>query len=1109
MVVRRLALLTFLFALAASSCLTDKTAEFPGDALFRLVPGASSGIDFVNQITNEKDLNIFLYRNFYNGGGVGIGDINNDGLPDVYLIANMGKNRLFLNLGGFKFQDITEKSGAAGEHAWSTGVVMADINADGLLDIYVCNAGNVKGDFPENELFINNGDLTFTDRAAAYGLADEGFTTHAAFFDYDADGDLDVYILNNSFIPVSSLGYSNQRMVRSEDWNVPDLVKGGGDKLLRNDGGKYKDVSEEAGIYGSLIGFGMGVTVGDINMDNRPDIYISNDFYERDYLYINQGDGTFRENIKEGMAHLSLASMGADMADINNDGYSEVYVTDMLPEGDARLKNTTEFDRYDIYQLKLRDGFYHQLIQNTLQLNHGNGTYSEIAFYSGVAETDWSWGPLIFDMDNDGFLDIFVANGIYHDLTNQDFIDYFASEIIQQMTVFGRKEVVDTIINRMPSTPIPNYAFRNQGDLTFKNMASEWGFGTPSFSNGSAYGDLDNDGDLDLIVNNVNQPCFIYQNRADELTGNHYLRVKLQGSNKNTLGIGSTVNVYFGGQIHKQELIPSRGFQSSVSHVLNFGTGKHSIIDSVEVIWPGGRRQVFYQVDADTLITFHIHDADKQEVFSKGRGKAAGKTIGLASPFGPHVENFYLDFDHEGLIIEILSREGPAMDVGDVTGDGLDDVFMGGASNEPGKIYVQSAGGQMTIRPSECFEKDRAKEDTYARFLDADGDGDLDLYVGSGGNDKESNSGLLRDRLYINDGKGSYQKADAAIPDFRYNTAVVAPCDFDRDGDLDLFAGSLSVSRIYGINPKHFLLENNGAGQYTDITEARAYKFRHMGMVTDAAWEDMDKDGWKDLIVVGHWMAPTIFKNSGSRLSPEGSSLDSLTGWWNAVSVLDLDDDGYPDLVLGNRGRNSNVRVSPAAPVKMYVNDFDNDGRIEQILTRYIKGMDKPLLLKREISAQIPSLGLQDLTFSDYAEKSIYDLFPEGVIDNSIVRDVIVSESMMAYRTGENQYRTEPLPGEIQFSCVNVILAADVNEDGRTDLVLGENNYGFKPQFGRLDAGFAHLITGSENGFGKAERIGMPGQGVVNSIREIILNDQKYIILGINDAKPIMFKISP
>jgi len=1105
---RWIRMISFLISLLMAACQHDQKVEIPRDALFKLIPSEESGIEFINKITNEKDLNIFLYRNFYNGGGVGIGDINNDGLADIYMIANIEKNKLFLNLGEFKFKDITASSGIAGEHAWSTGVVMVDINADGLLDIYVCNAGNVKGDYPENELFINNGDLTFSERAEEFGLADDGFTTHAAFFDYDVDGDLDVYILNNSFIPVNSLGYSNKRMMRSENWDVPDLVKGGGDKLLRNDNGKFRDVSEEAGIYGSLIGFGMGVTVGEINQDMMPDIYISNDFYERDYLYINNGDGTFRENIQDWMAHLSLASMGADMADINNDGFSEVYVTDMLPEGDARLKNTTDFDRYDIYHLKLRDGFYHQFIQNSLQLNNGNGTYSEIAFYSGVAETDWSWGPIIFDMDNDGYLDIFVANGIYHDLTNQDFIDFFANEIIQKMTISGKKEAVDSIINKMPSTPVPNYAFRNNGDLTFTNLATDWGFGTPSFSNGTAYGDLDNDGDLDLIVNNVNQPCFAYENRTNEKTGNHYLKVKLEGNGQNTFGIGSIVNVYYNNQTHKQELIPSRGFQSSVSHVLNFGTGKHSVLDSVEVIWPGGKRQVFENVSVDTLIAFNIRDAEKQNPFFKSSETVSEIIIEHDSPFDPHKENFYIDFDYEGLITQMLSREGPAMDVGDINNDGLDDVFIGGATNYGGQIYLQSARGKMIIQVNECFEKDKKFEDTSARFLDADGDGDQDLYVGSGGNDKEDDSRLLRDRLYINNSKGIFEKADAAIPDFRYNTSVVAPYDFDEDGDMDLFVGSLSVSRIYGINPRHYLLENDGGGKFKDITEARAYKFRNMGMVTDAVWEDIDKDGLKDLVVVGQWMAPVIFQNSGRRLSPVESSLDTLTGWWNAVSVSDLDNDGDIDMVLGNRGSNSNIRVSSTAPVKMFVNDFDNNGQIEQICTRYIEGKDKPIPLKREITFQIPSLLKENLKFSDYAEKSIYELFPEAVVQNSMVKDVIISESVLAYNTGENQFRIEALPKEIQFTCVNVILATDVNDDGFTDIILGENNHSYKPQFGRLDAGFAHLLPGSESGFKIAERIGPASQGVVKSIEEISLNDQKYIILGINDEKSRMYKFT-
>ena len=1103
----RIKILSFFIALLIAGCQNDQKVGIPKDTLFQLIPSEVSGISFINKITNEKDLNIFLYRNFYNGGGVGIGDINNDGLADIYMIANMEKNKLFLNLGDFRFKDITASSGVAGEHAWSTGVVMVDINADGLLDIYVCNAGNVKGDNPKNELFINNGDQTFSEKAEEFELADNGFTTHAAFFDYDGDGDLDVYILNNSFLPVNSLRFSNKRELRSENWDMPEAVKGGGDKLLRNDNGKFNDVSEEAGIYGSLIGFGMGVTVGDFNQDMLPDIYVSNDFYERDYLYINNGDGTFKECIKDWMAQLSLASMGADMADINNDGFSEIYVTDMLPEGDTRLKNTTNFESYNIYNLKVKRDFYYQFMQNSLQLNNGNETFSEIAFYSGVAQTDWSWGPVLFDMNNDGYIDIYVSNGIYHDLTNQDFIDFFANEIIQKMTISGKKEEVDSIINKMPSKPVPNYAFRNNGDLTFTNMSTEWGFDIPSFSNGTAYGDLDNDGDLDLIVNNVNQPCFVFQNKTNEKTEFHYLKVKLKGEGKNTFGVGSVVNVYFNDQIHKQELISSRGFQSSVDHILNFGLGNVTIVDSVEVTWPNRIRQVLENISGDQLITLNVKDATKKEIFIRSSKTATGKLVEYNSPFDPHKENNYVDFDHEGLIVQMLSREGPAMDVGDLNNDGLDDVFIGGATNSRGQIYLQSTEGKMIVQTNNCFEKDNKYEDTAARFFDADGDGDMDLYVGSGGNDKKDESRLLCDRLYLNNGKGAFEKADVAIPEFMYNTSVVAPYDFDQDGDIDLFIGSLSVSRIYGINPKHYLLENDGQGKFKDITEAKAYKFRNMGLVTDAVWQDLDNDGLKDLVVVGQWMAPVIYKNSGRRLSPIETSLDGLYGWWNAVSVTDLDNDGDMDLVLGNRGNNSYIKVSKAEPARMFVNDFDNNGTIEQICTRYIEGKDKPVTLKREITVQLPRLLKDNLKFSEYAEKSIYELFPDDVVKNSILKEVNISESVLAYNEGENQYRIEALPQEIQFTCVNVILATDLNADNYIDIILGENNYSYKPQFGRLDAGFAHILLGSESGFLKPERIGTSGQGVVKSIKEITMNDQQYLILGINNERSKIFKV--
>jgi hypothetical protein len=567
------------------------------------------------------------------------------------------------------------------------------------------------------------------------------------------------------------------------------------------------------------------------------------------------------------------------------------------------------------------------------------------------------------------------------------------------------------------------------------------------------------------------------------------------------------VNAWFDGQIHKRELVPSRGFQSSVDPVLNFGLGKAFRVDSVKVIWPNRKTQVVENISGDQLITFDIKDATKKEQFIRSSKTENEKLVECISPFDPHKENSYVDFDFEGLITQMLSREGPPMDVADLNNDGRDDVFIGGATGYAGKIYLQSPEGKMILQTNDCFEKDKKYEDTAARFLDADGDGDLDLYVGSGGNDKEPESELLRDRLYINNGKGAFEQAAGAIPDFRYNTSVVAPYDFDQDGDIDLFVGSLSVSRIYGINPRHYLLENDGHGKFKDITEARAYKFRNMGMVTDAAWQDLDSDGLKDLVVAGQWMAPVIYHNSGHGLSPVATSLDTLSGWWNAVSVTDLDNDGDMDMVLGNRGNNTYLKVSRMAPVKMFVNDFDNNGSIEQIFTRYIEGRDKPIALKRELTAQLPSLQKNNVTFAGYAEKSIYELIPDDIIKNSILKEVTISESILAYNEGKNQYRIEALPKEIQFTCVNTILATDLNGDNYKDLILGENNFSFKPQLGRLDAGFAHLMMGSDTGFMKPELIGTSGQGVVKSIKEITIKNQKYIILGINDDRPKLYKV--
>lgn len=1100
----RIKLIALFFISFLISCETTEK-QTKTETLFNQL-SEESGFVFFNRVNNSKEFNIFTYRNFYNGGGVGIGDFNNDGLSDIYMISNLGKNKLFLNQGNLSFIDITEEAGVSGKRAWSTGVSIVDINADGYLDIYVSNAGNVNDDDHKNELFINNGNLTFTEKAADYGLDDDGFTTHASFFDYDGDGDLDVYILNNSFIPVNSLGYSNRRMLRSEDWNLPAEFKGGGDKLMRNDHGNFVDVSEEAGIFGSLIGFGMGVTVGDINQDMLPDIYVSNDYYECDYLYINQGDGTFKEQLRDYIQHLSMSSMGADMADINNDGYPEIFVTDMRPEGDERLKSTSEFQRYDVVNRKQDLDFYNQYMQNALHLNNANQSFTEIAFYSGAAQSDWSWGALLLDMDNDGYRDIYVSNGIYHDLTDMDFVDFFASEIVQEMTQSGERDEVENIINRMPSNPIPNYSLKNNGDLTFTNMSKEWGLDIPSFSNGSAYGDLDNDGDLDLVVNNVNQPSFIFENTTSDTEAKNFISVDLKGEGNNTFGIGAAVYVYYNNLVLKQELYPTRGFQSSVDYHLHFGLGQFNMADSVVVYWPNMKKQNIKSIAANTRLKLDIKDATIP--FNSLPKLDIDNTYFEKSnvPFDQHTENLYVDFDYEGLVPKMTSREGPAMVIGDLNGDKLDDVYIGGATGEVAQLWFQTQNGNFRKVLNAEFELDKKYEDTSALLFDADGDGDLDLYVGSGGNDKPTNSELLQDRVYINNGIGSLTRTDNALPVMTYNTSVITPNDYDEDGDIDLFVGNLGVSKVYGIDPNQYLLENNGTGIFTDVTDTKSAELREAGLVSDAVWYDLDKDNSKELILVGQWMAPKVYLFNSENFIEVQTGLNSLTGWWNTVEVADIDKDGDADLVLGNRGENMYFSADQDAPAKVFINDFDNNGTIEQILTRFTEGKDKPIPLKRDLTSQIVSLKKTNLSFAEYAKKSIQEIMPENLLQNSQVKDARYFKSIVAFQKDNMKFRVEALPEVVQFSSVNEILIDDVNGDGYPDLLLGGNDFDYRPQFGRLDAGFFNLLLGGESGFQRVQHTGINGNGMVRGLQAIMIDNEKHILIGINDDKPQLYR---
>jgi hypothetical protein len=1075
------------------------TKNLPENPVFELLHPESTGIDFINNITNKEDFNIFKYRNFYNGGGVGIGDVNNDGLEDVYLTSNQGSNKLYLNKGNFQFEDITEKADVSGSKAWSTGVTFVDINQDGLLDIYVCNAGNEKGSDQRNELFVNQGDLSFKEEAGKYNLDENGFTTHAAFFDYDNDGDLDVYILNNSFIPVSSLSYNNKRELRAKDWNLPDDVKGGGDKLLKNEDGFFIDVSEEAGIYGSLIGFGLGVTVGDVNHDGYKDLYISNDFYERDYLYINQKDGTFKEDIMNRTARTSLSSMGADMGDINNDGSLEIFSTDMLPEGDKRLKMTTNFENYDLQQLKKSRGFYNQFMQNALQLNDGQGHFKEIGLFSGVAETDWSWGALMFDMNNDSYKDLYVSNGIRQDLTNQDFIDFFADEVYQKMATSGNKTAQDSIIEIMPSKPIPNYAFLNDGNLNFDNKTYELGFEINSFSNGAAYGDLDNDGDLDLVVNNVDQQAFVFKNNT---TSKNHLQLSLKFQSPNLHGIGSIAKAYIGDEILVNEIMPSRGFQSSVGYRLHFGLGDKKAVDSLQIIWPNGRFQSIDNVEVNqNLEITYDEEASKSYVFENSENTSPFKSV--PTELQPHQEDFYVDFDYEGLLFKMQSREGPCLASGDIDGDGSDEVFIGGAKDQPAQLF--KANGELIEQ--KVFSEMAKYEDTASVFTDIDADGDLDLIIGSGGNFEVTPSEKLYNlRVLKNDGRGNFSIFQSILNP--YNTSTIKPYDFDQDGDVDLFLGNFSVPGTYGVNPKSKLFENDGQGNFTDITEQKAYDFKDLGLVKDAVWVDIDEDDILDLVVVGEWMSPKFFRNTGRRLESFETNLKDLHGMYNAVLAVDLNNNGKKELIFGNNGFNYKLKPGPDKLVKLFVNDFDDNGTIEQIITRTIDGKDKPYQLKRELVKQIPEIKKDNMSFETFAEQSVQDLFGQDKTDKGIVKYLTEIGSFAAFKSETGQYDIKYLPNEIQLSSVESMINIKAND--RQLILTGGNFYHFKPQFCRLDASDTNIFEYKNDEFHILSDMETNVKGEVRSM--VTAKDKdgfSYLILGRNDDKPVILRYEP
>jgi enediyne biosynthesis protein E4 len=1056
----------FLFALAITMSCTDKK-----EARFRLISEKESGVTFSNDLKPTVDFNIFNYLYFYNGGGVATGDLNSDGLLDLYFTANQKANKLYINQGDFKFKDVTELAGITGKDGWKTGVTMADVNADGKLDIYISYLGDYRKYKGKNQLFINqgndaNGIPKFTDLAAEYGLDLVGFSTQASFFDYDRDGDLDMFMLTHSVHGSGTFGKSSLRQ------KSHPLA---GDRLMRNDNGRFVDVTQGSGVYNSVLGYGLGVVVSDVNMDGWPDIFVGNDFHENDYLYLNQGDGTFKEVVEQQMMHTSRYTMGVDFADFNNDGFPDLIAMDMLPDDPQRLKASMAEDPYDVYKFKINFGYNHQFTRNMLQLNNQDGTFSEIGLMAGVAATDWSWSTFFADFDLDGRKDIFVSNGILRRSNDLDYINFIEADSVQRKLGQGMGERELKLTDKMPKVKIPNFLFVNSGDSTFRNVASEWGLDMPTCSQGAAYADLDNDGDLDLVVNNMDEVASIYENttisksakKRNDTTTAHFLQVVLKGKGGNTYGIGAKVFIFQDGNLQMQESMPTRGFQSAVDYRLTFGLGKNKKIDSLLVIWPDAsfervsdvppnRQLTLDQVQASGAFDYSYFHPRRQQLFQR---------IGSPLPNYRHQENPFVEFDREALIPHMLSAEGPAAAVGDVNGDGLDDLFLSNGKRAASQLFIQQKNNSFVESSKPLFEAEFSFENTGAEFADVDGDGDLDLLLVPGGNEFTGNSKYRKVRVHLNDGKGNFTPS-SLLADVYTTGSCVQLADIDGDTDLDVFIGGRSLPWNYGKKTDSFILLNEGNG-YVDVTDRVAPSLRNFGFVKDATWADIDHDKDVDLIIAAEWSPLTILLNEKGKLIPldsDRSGLKNTNGWWQTVKAADLDQDGDIDFVAGNMGLNSKLTASVEHPVKMYVDDFDKNDSLDQVLTHWMGGKEYPFHTRDEMTKQMPYLKKRYLSYEKFSQATVNDMFTEDQLSSAEQYVANTFSSVWVENIGGNRFKIHDFPKAAQISSINSILVDDFDSDGVNDLLLAGNFYPINIQLGRYDASYGLFLKGKGNG---------------------------------------------